>query len=62
MKIILHHKFDYEGEARVNHMKLKALEDGNIQVYVTNGERRGYFRMNVETQKQLKDWLNEVVK
>lgn len=45
-----------------NTLKLNALEDGAIQVYVSNGDKRGYFRLYEQHQKELLEFLQRNIK
>ena len=61
-RLILKQLFELNGEARSNTLKFNLLADGAIQVYVSNGDHRGYFRLYAEQQKELMDWLQRNIK
>lgn len=61
-RLILKQEFELNGEARCNTMKFNLLIDGNIQVYISNGEHRGYFRLYPDTGKQLVEFLQRNIK
>lgn len=61
-RLILKQPFELNGEARSNTIKFNLLSDGAIQVYVSNGDHRGYFRLYEKEQKELRDWLQRSVK
>ena len=61
-RLILKQPFELNGEARSNTIKFNLLSDGDIQVYITNGEHRGYFRLYQDTGKQLLEFLQRNVK
>lgn len=61
-RLILKQPFELNGEQRSNTIKFNALEDGAIQVYVSNGEHRGYFRLYQDTAKQLIEFLQRNIK
>jgi len=61
-RLILKQAFELDGNNRFNTMKFNALDDGAIQVYVSNGDHRGYFRMYEKEQKQLLEFLQRNVK
>ena len=61
-KLILKQQFESYGEARCNTLKFNVLKDGAIQIYVNNGDRRGYFRLYPDTQKQLIEFLQRNIK
>lgn len=61
-RLILRQEFELNGDQRSNTMKFNLLEDGAIQVYITNGERRGYFRLYQDTGKQLLEFLQRNIK
>ena len=61
-RLILKQPFELNGEARNNTLKFNLLPDGAIQMYVNNGEHRGYFRLYEQQQKELRDWLQRSVK
>ena len=61
-RLILKQPFEMNGEARSNTLKLNLLPDGNIQVYISNGEHRGYFRLYEKEQKELMEFLQRNIK
>ena len=61
-RLILKQPFELNGEARSNTLKFNLLSDGAIQVYVSNGEHRGYFRLYEQQQKELMEWLQRNIK
>jgi hypothetical protein len=61
-RLILKQPFELNGEARSNTLKFNLLPDGAIQMYVSNGDHRGYFRLYEKQQKELRDWLKGVIK
>ena len=61
-RLILKQSFELGGEQRCNTMKFNALEDRAIQVYISNGEHRGYFRMYPKEQKELLEFLQRNIK
>ena len=61
-RLILKQPFELNGEARSNTLKFNLLPDGAIQVYVNNGEHRGYFRLYEKEQKELLAWLQRNIK
>ncbi len=61
-RLILKQSFELNGEARSNTIKFNLLSDGAIQVYVSNGDHRGYFRLYEQQQKELRDWLQRNIK
>jgi hypothetical protein len=61
-RLILKQSFELNGEVRSNTLKFNLLSDDNIQMYVSNGNHRGYFRLYEKQQKELLDWLQGVVK
>ena len=61
-RLILKQPFELNGEARSNTLKFNLLSDGAIQVYVSNGDHRGYFRLYEANQKQLIEFLQRNIK
>jgi hypothetical protein len=61
-RLILKQPFEMNGEARSNTLKLNLLPDGNIQVYISNGDHRGYFRLYEKEQKELMEFLQRNIK
>lgn len=55
-------KWATNGEARSNTIKFNLLSDGAIQIYVSNGDHIGYFRLYEKQQKELRDWLQRNIK
>lgn len=61
-RLILKQPVELNGEARSNTLKFNLLPDGAIQMFVSNGDHRGYFRLYPNQQRELMDWLQRNIK